>query len=214
MKAKITKAMRTYAAKIAFDGFERTEVEGFATEHETYTGERGGGFGEGTLSVVLKSPEVELYFRLNMAEDWKAGKKLPASVHFSGTTRFKTERGWRSFDRAGVEDSFSNPYGGSLPEPAEVVKEQLERIAKWRAADAERIDVPTIGYRIAPATRDEYAAKLKKGLPITFTPSGFGIGKRYTVKRPRHAWEPTKAPTELAAFFGVPELWLETFDHD
>jgi hypothetical protein len=208
---KITKAMRAFAARIAAPpNWTRAEIENrWASDANGWHDSDS----PGTLSVKLMGPTEGLIFRLEMREEWARGEKLGLRVSYDGTTLFKTDKGWRSFDRTGVESSFSSPYGGELENPADVIARELERVEKWRKADAERIDVPTIGYRIAPATRDEYSTRLKKGLSVTFTPSGFGTGKRYTVRKPRHPYA-SKADPKLAAFFGVPELWLETFDHD
>src|SRR5262249_5827608 len=75
----------------------------------------------GTLTVVLKSPDLELYWRLAMQEDWQAGKKVGWRVTFSGGTRFRTERGWRAFDPLGGSRSFYSPLRQPPPRPVLVI---------------------------------------------------------------------------------------------
>ncbi len=208
MNTQITQGMRDYAARIqAPEGWTRTELEntwsnGNADDTDSTIG---------MLTVVLAGEAEKVIFRLEMRDKWCSGECLGRRVAYSGTTQFKTERGWLSFDRRGVSDSFASPYDGPLPDPAQVVAEQLQRVEKFREEDADRIDVPGIGHRITPRMREEYSAQLRAGKTIAFIPSGFGTGLRYSVKKARWA---TPAAPALAAFFGVPKLYCETVDCD
>lgn len=206
---KITQAMRRYADRIiAPEGWTREVLE----DKCRYGAGESPSINPGYLCVTLNGPDVCLIFRLSMQQVFGRRKKPVSRVSFYGSTLFRTERGnWRSFDRLGVCDSFSSPYDAELPEPAAVIDEQIERVAQWRVEDADRVDVPTLGYRISPSTRTAYTLKLKAGMPVTFTPSGFGQGKILSKRRSRYA---DPAPAELARFFDVPALWIETFDHD
>lgn len=219
---KITARVRAYAKRIvAPEGFTRIEREGYARAAEEWGFTPNGQHDvEGYLSVVLASEDIVLIFRLR--EETRSDglnyrtmrHKNPCKVvGYGGTTLFKTQNhGWLSFDRTGVCDSFSSPWRGELPDPATVIEEQIRRVKEHRERTANYISVPVLGYRIAPETRDEYSKKLKAGGTVSFTPAGFGQGHYLTARRKYHY--STRAAKELAEFFGLTELWLETFDCD
>jgi len=204
---KITKAMRTFAAKIvAPEGFTREERDDHYSNGQQYDGWHKM---LGTLTVMLKSDDVVITFAIEDTVDWASKKK---ALRYNGHTNFKTEKGWRSFDRLGVEDSFYSPWNSKeLPDPATVIAEQLERIVKAKAADAERVDIPGLPYRINEAGRKERSQALKTRGCTTFTPSGFGTGHTVTTKKTRYG---KPLPKATADFFGVQALYVETFDHD
>lgn len=139
----------------------------------------------------------------------------------SGHTSFKTEKGWMSFDRRGVVDSF---YHVSLFKSDEVkdlnviVAEQLERIEKRRAYYKSAVSVPGMnGYSVAPDGVASLKSQIKKNGYVTFTPSGFGTGYTVQKKQPDRMtlrFGGKRAPAELEAFLGTSPLWVVPFDHD
>jgi len=209
-KPEVTKGMREFAKSIkAPEGWSREELDGFYTSGIPYGGKDSM---PGMLSIVLKSDSIIIVFCIEERVDFRSKK---SHVVYSGHTNFASSKGWRSFDRLGVEDSFYSPYDAKalkdMPDPSQVIAEQCDRVVKFNEVDARRLDIPGIPYRITPESRVERTAQLKQGKSITFVPSGFGTGLRVSAKRSRHS-KPMSA--ETAQFFDCPALYVETFDHD
>jgi len=210
IKPAVTKAMREFAKTIkAPEGWTREELDGFYTSGAPYGGKD---TMSGMLSIVLKSDSVIIVFCIEERVDFRTKK---SHVSYSGHTNFKSSKGWRSFDRLGVEDSFYSPYEAKtlkdMTDPSQVIAEQCDRVVKFLEVDARRLDIPGIPYRVTPESRAEYTKQLKQGRSITFTPSGFGTGLRVSTKRSRYS---KPMPVETAQFFDCPALFVETFDHD
>lgn len=167
---------------------------------------------EGACTVILRSETEALVWRVSRPDPEKTWMLEDGACGVSGTTEFVGDQGsWRTFDRRGVEDSF---YTGSLRDPAEVVKEQLERIEKSREVGKQMISVPNFGWRVHRDALPKIKEKLRNGGSHFFTPSGFGTGYRVSVRRPSHRYGVEKLSAETAAFFDVPVLWAESVDCD
>jgi len=131
----------------------------------------------------------------------------------SGSTKYNSAQGWRTYDRYGVEDSFYlGKYGEPINEVDRVLNEEIQRAKKGIEESKSLIGVPQIPFMITEKSRVTYSEKLKSGKCISFTPSGFGIGYTLSVKR-RSRWS-TKGSKELAKFFGVSSLYIEENDCD
>ena len=136
----------------------------------------------------------------------------------TGHVTFEASGGWRTFDRYGVGDSFyiDNPakMGG-----ADVIAETNSTIADFvarripeaqgRAAVAETVP-ETGGLTVSPERKEQIAASLRAGKLERIAPAGFGIGYTLLPKPTRFSKRSPKA----AAFFGLEEIHIETFDHD
>ena len=139
-------------------------------------------------------------------------------THGSGHTTFTTERGERTFDRTGVEDSFYvNPKWHSTPgdTPATVGAKllgQITRVATSREHVKNSVPVPGLGYSVTTETRAKYTADLLAGREVSFTPSGFGTGYRLTVRQ--HSRYDKPAKPETREFFGVRTLFIQQLDCD
>jgi hypothetical protein len=141
--------------------------------------------------------------------------KIVFDDYGGGHTSFKTPRGWLSFDRRGVEDSFYHRplfKGDKKRDLNELVTEQLERVRDRQAYYAAAVPIPGIPFTVAPDGVEGLKERLKKG-SLTFTPSGFGTG--YVVsKRPQRGQQSKRATSELETFLGSSPLFVSTFDAD
>lgn len=150
---------------------------------------------------VLSNMKDEITFTFNPGGD--------------GSTSFNTERGWRSFDRTGVESSFYwKPWDYKGAEPVdlnEVLKDQLERIAKQRDYFKTAIKIPEIGFTISPDGLAKLKGDLKRIGYRRFMPSGFGTGYTISIKKLRFG---NRVSKELEEFIGISPLYVETFDAD
>ena len=180
--------------------------------------------GDNVLAVTLTRPGADgkpdaiLAVNLNVIQErdpYSSRRSARPRVYAEGHTYFTTPRGWSSFDRIGVESSFSpiDWTTDTLRDAGSIIAEQFARIARVREVDLTRIDVPgdLSGWRITPDRKAQVTAQLKAGKLAMFTPSGFGTGYYLSAKPLRHGRE--VAPT-LAAFFGFSTLYIESFDHD
>jgi len=167
---------------------------------------------DGTGTVVLKSEAEELHWRLDRVNLKHGCGLADGAVNADGSTYYRTESGgWACFDRIGVDSSF---YGGSAEDPAETVREELERIEKAREVSKKMVSVPKFGWRVHQDALEELRAKIQRGGSHSFSPRGFGTGKRISARRPAGRYGVTRLPAETAEFFGVPVLWSEDFDCD
>jgi hypothetical protein len=155
-------------------------------------------------SFIVKGPGVE--FKFGQGGD--------------GHTRFEVEgKGWFSFDRTGVEDSFywlplfhgDDARGLEAGGCEAIMAEQLERIAQRREYHLSAVAVPGIPFSVAPAGIADLQARLKKQGRIDFMPSGFGTGYIVTQRATQNA---KRASVELEKFLGVAPLFVSTFDAD
>jgi len=145
----------------------------------------------------------------------KKPKRLPTKpvLSASGHTAFKAESGsWRSFDRRGVSDSFYlGAYGDTAGDIERVIQEQVDLVAKSRERSKHMVSIPGFGYSVHQDQLEEVRKRIQGGGTQTFTPGGFGTGHRLSTRRSRYS---KQMPAETAAFFGVPALYDDTFDHD
>lgn len=166
---------------------------------------------EKTTTVVLTSesaPKVRLVFRVTPSS-WGGPWEI------TGTTAFETGRGWVSFDRRGIDNSFyvtpeSLKKGATF---AGIAQAQIDRVRLHLEQDAAKVTVPglPIRPRRTPEQVEEIKARLKNGADVEFTPGGMGTGYRLSKQRSSYT---RPADPETIAFFGVGPLWVSTFDYD
>lgn len=173
-----------------------------------------------TVVLAAEGAEIEVFARFCESTTWGKEKGLKLTV--DGTTRFKHKDFWASFDRIGVESSFyvdeGREDGPFEPRLAAAIVAQKARVEKYLAMDAGRVDVPGLpfGWRLSPEALAVTKTRLLRGETVTWTPSGFGTGYHLCVKPPRDrkSSDVSFAKATALAFFGVPSLWLRSFDHD
>jgi hypothetical protein len=168
------------------------------------------GSGKYAVSVqhrVFSSPDVKIVIDI----------PTPDEKYFDGIghVTFKTEQGWLTFDRHGVEDSFYFEKGLTPKQCNAIIEEQVERarkaIERYRGASK----VPGWGFTLKAGERESITETLKAGKPYTLRPSGFGTG--YTIygamAKRRSRWAEW-APQAVADFFSMPRLLVERLDCD
>jgi len=171
--------------------------------------------------ILLENADAGIKIAINVSDfpsqRYKAGKKIPCrntldDLTCDGHTVFKTDKGWRSFDRRGVEDSFYlGNYGDSPADVSKVIQVQLERIVESKETSKKMVAIPGFGFSVHQDQLEALKKKLASGLSHTFMPSGFGTGHIICINKSRFG---TRMSAETAKFFGVPALYDETFDAD
>jgi len=135
------------------------------------------------------------------------------SYMLDGSTNFKNNKGWFSFDRIGVESSFyvDSDSDGTV-DLNKVIPEQIKRAEDAIKETKSYVKVPTTGFTISPDSVKEMSNNLKAGKTERLTPSGFGIELELSSSpKSRYA---KKGPTELAKFFGLSVIYVEEHDRD
>jgi hypothetical protein len=137
-----------------------------------------------------------------------------------GTTNFSANAdgtgGTYSFDRTGVEASFTCRVTATPQDVADTLMAQLTRVAASRERIARSIAVPGLpgGWTVTPEQRIEIAKLLRAGKGTSFMPSGFGVGYRVYPRRPASRYS-SRLPAETSTFFGVSmPLFYDTLDCD
>jgi hypothetical protein len=157
-----------------------------------------------TPKIILKNEEVQVEFFITFYK---------GNLDVIGTTNYKYNGSWYTFDRRGVENSFYMTTAdeskvnyfvcGELITEESVNKMVEVQIAKCKEA-VERLSntlvVPQFGHHVTEERRKEIATKLKKGGCHTFAPSGFGTAHVVSMKRTRWS-KPVKK--EVSEFFGI-----------
>ena len=195
MKEPTEQQFRDYIATI-------TPPQGFTTELKTESW----GWGENKdnwLVFIVSSPEAKIQFD-------QSG---------TGHVSFKTEKGWFSFDRRGVEDSF---YWKPLydkddreTDPNKIIVEQLARIAKRQEYYSSAVSIPGIPFTVAPDGITALKQRLTKEGSVSFHPAGFGTGYVVTRRKPKMLkYGNKRAAPETEQFFGSSPLYVSTFDAD
>lgn len=135
------------------------------------------------------------------------------SSQASGHTSFTTEKGIRTFDRTGVEDSFTVYYHDDLASVQAKLNEQLNRVAASRERMKAMVNIPGMTFLTTPEGKAEIAAKLRSNKSHSFTPSGFGTGYRLYSGRQQSRYD-NRAKPETEEFFGVSPIWMQQMDCD
>lgn len=170
-------------------------------------------------NVTFRGDGIEM--RIEFWPDWDAldykGKRQRVdnwTIAASGHTNFSTERGQRTFDRVGVDDSFYVNPGDTADTLREKLVEQITRVAASRERLARSEAVPGLpgGWVVTPERRAEIGKVLASGRGYDFRPAGFGIG--YHISTHRLAFG-QPLPRATADFFGIDRpLFFETMDCD
>lgn len=170
------------------------------------------------IEVEIPKPCRQKHARMTMSGGKRRRRPVTKDPHrwcsiANGHTYWHSERGgfWASFDRYGVEDSFYVMHDTTLDELRAILMEQVARVAKAREVSARSIDVPGLPYSVTPEGKQQIAEKLQKGSSHTWHPRGFGTARRISTRRER---ESTPLPEETAAFFGVEQLWMHSYEMD
>jgi hypothetical protein len=149
---------------------------------------------------------------------WRAGKRPPRTISASGDVSFDTVHGRLTFSRHGIEDSFywtkrsgvwCDAEGKSLQD---VLLAQIQRAreAQTRHAGISYQVCPRVGTLLTPDQIEKMKQTLLSGKNVLLTPSGMGIG--WQVQRGfRRGRQPC---LDLEKFFGVTNLYCESFDYD
>lgn len=112
----------------------------------------------------------------------------------------------RQFKRAGVKRA------GPVEQANETIRRVIEeRIPEARERLARSEQVPTIPFSVTPEEKARVTEALLNEQRYSFTPGGMGVGYELNASR---IWSDSKRSSELARFFGVPEVWVSTFDAD
>jgi hypothetical protein len=171
--------------------------------------------------LTIKGEDVEIIFRASFYKN---------KLDITGTTNFKEDSSWYTFDRRGIEDSFyMEQYS------AEEVKSKKKRgwydpecdtknggqamldIQIKRAKDRitemiGMLTVPHYGHRITEERKEEIRKKILNG-GHTFAPSGMGTA--YHVSTKRRSRFDSEVPAEVAKFFGIDKkLYAQHQDWD
>jgi hypothetical protein len=149
-----------------------------------------------------------------------AGIEIRFDQSGCGHTRFKIDgRGWLTFDRLGVEDSFYHlpMWQGDTNKLSlnTIVEQQLARIEQNRLHELKAVTVPGIGFRVSPERADQLKIEIKERGHVTFMPSGFGTG--YIVaKKPQQGcrFGEKRASQALETFLGHSPLYVCPMDCD
>jgi hypothetical protein len=204
--AEHQKPVRVTAAML----FNLIKLEGFtnSTHEETW------GFGGGKQAVpVFKTTgdgiTIEIKFHSKADEMPQHDYDSLASGH----TSFTTDKGERTFDRTGVDDSFTVYWHDGVAGVQKKLEAQIARVAESRARIARMIPVPGLGFLIDPNAKIKIAEAIRSGHGHSFTPSGFGTGYHLYGGRQRNRWD-KRAKAETEIFFGVNPIYIQEMDCD
>lgn len=156
--------------------------------------------------------QVVMIFRFQRFSGWVSSGQ--SKVGYSGTTLYLVPgKGtcYYSFDRTGVEDSF---YGTDETDINELVAKQQARIQASIERIGRSVAVPGLPFSVTPERQAELSNRLNTQGVVSLTPSGFGTGYMLHKKAPRSTRYFKEGSKELAQFFGLPAIWITTFDHD
>jgi len=145
-------------------------------------------------------------------------------LSISGTTEFKDDGVWYSFDRRGIEDSFYMEQESAKVVKAKIkrwgieggwgyqaesntnnggqamLEKQTKRAKDYMEGQKGKLTVPHYGHRISPERKEEIKKKIL-GRGHTFAPSGMGTA--YHVSTRKTSRFDSTVPTEVANFFGI-----------
>jgi hypothetical protein len=134
----------------------------------------------------------------------------------SGTTKFKVNNNWLTFDRRGVEDSFywKEFSGKELRDFNAMILDQSRRVREAREFHQTALKVPDVGFSVSPDRLKALQKEIKTLGYVTFHPSGFGTGYRVVKKSHNRFGGSRRASADLEKFLECAPLWIETFDCD
>ena len=193
-------------------GFTRKEGQGIAGDssyEELYSRDKHGGKGSWVrfvsddIVIVVNGGPISSVSSLKYSHGTSEG----AYFSYYGHTLFKTPKGWRTYSRRGVDDSF---YADE-DDINKVLKEQVDRAKQGIEKSKSDLIVPVYRFILRPEEYEKHKKDLAAGKSIRLAPAGFGTG--YTLSTRPSRWS-KPASTEVAQFFGVPKLFAEAFDHD
>jgi len=168
---------------------------------------------------------VRITLNVKSPEAWHRASEVFVKAIVEGETEFKViERGqadgyggWRGWVRRGV-DCCSVWLGENRPDchsydnvGALLDGEYLRVQAALQAAATAR-PVPGYPFTRQPEWFTKATADLRTGRAVTLTPSGFGVGYRFTTRRISRF--DGRAKVELEQALGVAPLYVETLDCD
>lgn len=166
-----------------------------------------------TREVIFESPDVKIRLTHFPADETKENYVYQLAT---GHTDFKTQRGWHTFDRLGISDSFYVQADVTTVDVTETINREIARARAAIAHNLKTVQLPGIRFTCArtPEQIAEMKTKLRTGHAVTLAPGGMGTGFILTRLRPRRRYGVTEATPELKKFLDMDTLWLESFDHD
>lgn len=184
----------------------------------------------GTHSIVLSNGEINIIFGLYSAryKDYQQMDKITANrnqddYHHElaaarGRVEFLVAGKWYTYDRRGIDDSFSISRYSNYPNVSDVskaIKDQIKRVAesKERLLNSVTLPAPLASFNKTAKEIEAITATLKAGKDYRFNPAGMGTGYIVT-KRKLSGYEGARATAELNKFFGVDDLYIGRYDAD
>lgn len=133
-----------------------------------------------------------------------------------GHTSFKTDKGWLTYDRLGISDSFYVQADTTAEALTAKIAEEITRARAGIDRAAKSIQLPGIGFTClkTPEQVDEIKKKLRDGKVVTLAPGGMGTGVYLSTRKSRSRYGTAEAHPELKKLLGFNTLWTEKFDHD
>lgn len=205
LKAFNKKCMDVLTAVPTPDGFTR---EFKHSPKQRYTDEE--------VSLIFTSDDVKIRIAHYPADTSEDGY---APSFGTGHTDFKTVKGWLTFDRLGISDSFYLDDDSTVESVTEQIAAEIKRARERISHYVNTTQLPGIPFTClkTPEQIAEIKAKLKSGQRVTLTPGGMGQGIILFTASPRGRfakYSTKKAPVELQSLLGCSTLWMESFDHD
>lgn len=184
--------------------------------HYKVTWEDLAGFGqfgleaEGLIACALiSSPTVELELRFMPYGFTPEERCSDAAAECSG--RYLSSDGWRLIGRPGVADFWINSFAD--PDPSETIRRRLlQAETRQKTMQLPQI-IPRTGYQVTSDERMMMARQMAVSPePIHLLPNGRGKGYRIYGQDPK----PVSAQLnrEVASFFGIEAVWVESVTCD
>lgn len=173
---------------------------------------------------TLVGDGITIEAKFHLPVEWDTDKKVYNLIKLKnlrhsecqavGHTSFTTDKGTRTFDRTGVEDSFYINYNDDIAAVQAKLEGQIKKVAESRERIKGMINIPGIPFLTSPEGKSQITTLLRAGKSHSFTPSGFGTGYQiYSRKAPFDRYD-GRAKPETEAFFEVSPLWVRQLDCD
>lgn len=187
------------------DGFDLTDGIGWreGLEDHSVSTRYGRRKMRGAYWLMLASNDRAMIFNISTSN---------REFSVTGSTMYRRNDTWYTFDRRGIESSF---YMDSIGEdPNGIIVMEMKRISDRMAKPAALVIPGLRNMMVSVKRHDEIRRELKAHRCPIITPAGMGVAYRlHTRPSRRRAWD-VPADPRTAAFFGVDRLWLERLDWD
>jgi hypothetical protein len=175
---------------------------------------------ESSKSLVLR-----ITLNVTQAQTYHRADELRAGAYVEGETEFKVIDvnqpdgwgGWRGWVRHGIDCASvwlgaHRPESNSYSDVADLLRGERARVERALQAAATARQVPGYPFSRQPAWFAEAAEKLRAGGSVTLTPSGFGVGYRFTTHR--YSRFDSRAPQAFEQALGVSPIYAQSLDCD